>query len=40
MVGDIAELPCRVKKFTAGEKLDRPKLVMWFRNSSETPFYT
>ena len=38
MVGDTAKLPCRVKKFTIGEKLDRVKLVMWFRNGSETPY--
>ena len=37
---ETAELPCKVKKFLPGEKLDRAKLVMWFRNGSETPFYT
>ena len=40
VAGNTAELPCRVKKFTVGDKDDRAKLVMWFRNGSETPFYT
>ena len=40
VAGNTAELPCRVNKFTLGEKDDRAKLVMWFRNGSETPFYT
>jgi hypothetical protein len=39
VAGNTAKLPCRVKKFRVGEKDDREKLVMWFRNGSETPFY-
>ena len=34
---DAAKLPCNIVKFNHGE--DRAKLIMWFKNGSETPFY-
>ena len=40
VAGTSAELPCRVQNFHRGEEADRAKLVMWFKNGSETPFYT
>ena len=37
LAGTTAEVPCFTQTFQEGE--DRAKLVMWFKNSSETPFY-
>ena len=36
--GEDSKLPCHIKRFPSGT--DRAKLIMWFRNGSETPFYT
>ena len=38
IVGEDARLPCVIKQFHSD--VDRPKVVMWFRNGTETPFYT
>jgi len=39
MAGDTARIPCDVhNEDTSGQ--DRVKLVLWFRNMSDTPFYT
>ena len=37
MAGDMAKLPCDV---TLPNPKDRVKLVLWFRNFSDSPFYT
>ena len=37
MAGDTAKLPCDV---TIPNANDRVKLVLWFRNFSDSPFYT
>ena len=37
LAGAVARLPCDLVQFPMGE--DRAKLVMWFRNRAETPFY-
>ena len=37
LAGLTAQIPCDIQQFVLGE--DRAKLVMWFRNNSETPFY-
>ena len=41
MAGDSADLPCQtvISSREAADK-DRLKLVLWFRNMSDTPFYT
>ena len=41
MAGDPADLPCTTT-ITRREpaNTDRLKLVLWFRNMSDTPFYT
>ena len=36
--GEEARLPCLLKEFPSN--VDRAKVVMWFRNGTETPFYT
>ena len=41
MAGDSADLPCHtVISSREGANKDRLKLVLWFRNMSDTPFYT
>jgi len=37
MAGEMAKLPCNIKE---DNEDDRMKLVLWFRNTSDTPFYT
>jgi len=37
LVNEETKLPCNNVRFEFGE--DRAKLIMWFRNGSETPFY-
>ena len=37
MAGESAHLPCHIKNMNSE---DRMKLVLWFRNVSDTPFYT
>lgn len=37
IAGETAQLPCDIKK---NIEEDRMKLVLWFRNVSDTPFYT
>ena len=37
LVKESTKLPCNIVTFEYGE--DRAKLIMWFRNGSETPFY-
>ena len=36
--GEDSNLPCHIKRFPSGT--DRAKLIVWFKNESETPFYT
>ena len=37
LLNEATKLPCNIVRFEYGE--DRAKLIMWFRNGSETPFY-
>ena len=38
LAGDTGHIPCDINTQSGSE--DRLKLVLWFRNMSDTPFYT